>query len=98
MKKILAISSALLLSTALASCGSDRHDGYVDESAYMRDDDGHTASDHVNDAIDGVKDAGEDIVEGVGDAAKDVADGLDGRVEGTSAAASTTNFTDVTTG
>jgi len=41
----------------------------------------NSAGDHVDDAIDGAKDAGKDIADGVGDAAKDIIDGFDGKKE-----------------
>ena len=47
------------------------------------DDDGrdNSVGDYVNDAVDGVEDAGEDIIDGAGDAVEDVVDGLDGDPE-----------------
>jgi hypothetical protein len=89
MKKLLAISSALLLTACtFTSCGSDRDnsrddDSYYDHYDYDRDGDRNdrSAGDHARDAVDGAKDAGEDIVGGVGDAARDVIDGLDGSTE-----------------
>lgn len=87
MKKILAISSALLMITAVfTGCGADRNneseDGsYFESHDYGRDDrtdSGSSAKDRMDDAVDGVKDAGEDIIGGVTDAADDIMDGLDG--------------------
>ena len=90
MKKILAISSALLMITAVfTGCGADKNNesdngSYYDSHDYGRDDrtdKGDSAKDRMDDAVDGVKDAGEDIIGGVTDAANDVMDGLDGNTE-----------------
>ena len=90
MKKILALSSALLMITAaFTGCGADKNNesdngSYYDSHDYGRDDrtdKGNSAKDRMDDAVDGVKDAGEDIIGGVTDAANDIIDGLDGDTE-----------------
>ncbi|HBB71545.1 MAG TPA: hypothetical protein DCZ71_02940 [Ruminococcus sp.] len=57
----------------------------------------HSAKDHLYDAVDGVRDAGEDIAEGAGDAVGEIIDGLDGEIETSSAAAETAATDTVTT-
>lgn len=108
MKKLLAICSIFFTVCAtLTGCG-DNNDGHytddgngsvIDESttdkryettSKGRDD--HDVRDRVDDAADGIGDAGKDIVDGAGDAGKelidgakdaadDVIDGLDGEKE-----------------
>ncbi len=79
MKKLLAICSIFFtVCTAFTSCGSDdtTYDSNPDNRTTTMY--GHSAGEHVSDAINGVGEAGGEIIEGVTDAAGDIIDGLDG--------------------
>ena len=111
MKKLLAICSIFFtVCTAFASCGDNNEGHYTDDNNGTVIDQSTTgkkyesttaeksssAKDRLDDAADGVGDAGRDIVSGVGDAGKDliddakdavddVIDGMDGEKETDSA-------------
>ena len=86
MKKLLAICSIFFsICTCFTACGSEdagpdgdggRSETYRSEADSRTS--GNDAGDHVDDAIDGVGDAGGELIEGVTDAADDIIDGLDG--------------------
>ena len=121
MKKLLAICSIFFTVCAtLTGCGDNNDGHYTDDGngAVIEDSTTekryestteptrtNTIKDRVDDAADGIGDAGKDIVGGAGDAGKDiidgaqnaaddVIDGLDGDKEHDSETSSTTTKTD----
>lgn len=121
MKKLLAICSIFFTVCAtLTGCGDNNDSHYTDdgngavmeesttekryESTTDRRQDS-SVKDRIDDAADGIGDAGKDIVGGAGDAGKDVIDGaqnavddvidgLDGKKEHDGEKSTTTNKTD----
>jgi len=83
MKKHLAICSIIFtICATFTACGSDDTTyNSNSDSSYVNEDRDESVKDHVDDAIDGVGDAGGDLIEGVTDAAGNIIDGLDGKKE-----------------
>ena len=117
MKKLLAICSIFFTVCAtLTGCGDNNDGHYTDDGNGAVIEDSTTGKkyettadndirDRVDDAADGIGDAGKDIIDGAGDAGKDVIDGaqnavddvidgLDGKKEHDGEKSTTTNKTD----
>ncbi len=84
MKKLLAICSIFVtICASLTSCGNNNDGHYTDNGNGAVIEDGTTdkksddksVRDRVDDAADGVGDAGKDIIGGAGEAGKDIIDG-----------------------
>ena len=89
MKKLLAICSIFFTVCAtLTGCGDNNDGHYTDDGngtviedtttdkKYESSSDDHPIRDRIEDAADGVGDAGKDIIDGAGDAGKEAIDGV----------------------